>query len=835
MSETEQDFFSSIKSLKVRERLQAFLEILGEPNKRQGDEYIWACPCCKEEGGDPDDDNFLFNVKKNKYNCFASNDHTHAISERIKEITNKKKKNKSKNDWQLKTIEPISIPEDEKNFWSLEKKIYDPDKVIKQFPLLWCRSNNCLLIKVGSRYKLKPLDDRPDKWDNQSDVKIEPVYFELTPYSGQKNLLLLEGFSNLFSLASLVTDEFNKEFYTVTSVHGVGSTLSLENVIGFTKFENIFSCLDNDQAGNAEANRIKEKHSNTHIVQLETCDLRDYLNAGQENFFRFYNQLKQKLGWNEAVTKAAWELLRSPDFIDIYLKECSAFGLIGENNTKVQLYLENSSRFSKERNAGISSKAQGPTAVGKTNLYKVVGKNFFEEDFIILTDKSPKVMLRKKKDEWKYKIIMTEENYATKQSTETESKDYQMRIAKSEGILTYEVLVPDEKEGFITKKNELEGPFVFQEATTKLSFKDEDVNRDTVHNFDESSVHTENINKSQKLKASQYLPQVEVLKNFIREKHKKIQQILKVNIPDKIIIPFANQIKFPSHLHRARRDLPRFFRYIEVSAFIHQFQREVLTEEDFLKKYPKGIVANDCALLKSHDATILSNDDKGFSQLLNDLGKTVPKDFLQPSKDKKILIADIKDYELVANYVVPDLAKEYTQLPKVMADRYKLLYDKFGISQDFRSMEAGEILGVSDDTARIVLYQFEKKNLCKVDKQSKCFKYNLKERKISTTDFGLIKLEDIPPQNSFNNQPKVLPALDNIVATPQMQQDETMQKVEIGSSELAKELQRKLQEFEPDQSNCERDGIERVTHLIERSDSNREQKVKEWKEKSNRL
>ena len=780
-------------------KLEVLKQIAGEPTKVSGSEYSFACPSCRKAGGDNTGDNLKFNSKKNTYNCFANAEHKKAITEQIKELTRGKHKKKTEAEddsdgFIVKEIEAIPIPEDEKDLWSLEKKIADPGKVIKQFNLQWCRNNNCLLIKAGSRFKLKPLDDRPDKWDNQSNVKIEPVYFELAPYAGQKNLLLLEGFSNLFALAALATEAFNKDFYTVVSVHGVSSTLSLENVIGFAKFDNIFSCLDNDLAGNAETYRIKEKHLNTLIILLATCDLRDQLNASHENFLWFYNLLKQKLAWNEAVNKAAWEMLKSPDFIDIYLKECNAFGLIGENNTKVQLYLENCSRLSKEINAGISSKAQGPTAVGKTNAYKVIGKNFFEEDFIILTDRSPKVMLRKKRDEWKHKIIMTEENYSSKNSAETEAKEYQMRIAKSEGIIIYEV-VDDSKEGKVIKTNILEGPWVFQEATTKLNFKDEDINRDTVHNFDESSVHTENINNSQKEKASQYLPKLEVLKNFIREKHKKIQQILKANIPDKIIIPFAKQVKFPPHLHRARRDLPRFLRYIEVSALIHQFQREILTEEDFLKKYPAGVVADESTLLQSHAATTEASTSTGLKQLLHDLENTIPANFLEPNKEKKILIADMKDFELVYKYVVPDLAKEYTQLSKVMNDRYELLYAKYGVSQEFKSLEAGDILGVSDDTARRILYNLEGKGLCRINKEFKPYKYQLNAKTLSTSEFGLIGL-NTNPERQCNNDLQTLPGLENIVAEPTLQQPATVEDIsEPESFELSEAVAERIQQL----------------------------------------
>jgi DNA-binding transcriptional ArsR family regulator len=41
-----------------------------------------------------------------------------------------------------------------------------------------------------------------------------------------------------------------------------------------------------------------------------------------------------------------------------------------------------------------------------------------------------------------------------------------------------------------------------------------------------------------------------------------------------VVIPFADQLTFPADWMRARRDHARFLNLIEVSAFLHQFQRD---------------------------------------------------------------------------------------------------------------------------------------------------------------------------------------------------------------------------------------------------------------------
>ncbi|MBI3589830.1 MAG: hypothetical protein HY094_00430 [Candidatus Melainabacteria bacterium] len=564
------------------------------------------------------------------------------------------------------------------------------------------------------------------------------------------------------------------------------------------RFENIYLELDNDDPGQQSAQKIIKEHPDICNIVLPQPKLRDYLK--ENTIDDLYNLLVNTKSWSKTVDEAAWTMLKSPQFIDIFLKECEVFGLAGEINNKAQIYLENCSRLSKEINGGISSKGQAPTAVGKTTLYKIIGKNFFADDFIILTDRSGKLMLWKERDAWKGKIILTEENHATKATPETEAKDYQMRIAKSEGIITYEVLIQDGEGGFVTRKNELEGPYVFQEATTKMYFKDEDINRDTVHNFDESTAQTAHIINFQKNKYGSYNPKLDRLKQFIIDKHKKIQQILKENIPDAIVIPFVDRIKFPEHLHRARRDFPRLVRYIQVCAQVHQFQREMLTEEEYVKKYSSLIVDSEL-LLKRTLSTIEPTNDKAFQSLLIEN----PEGTDSTSSKKRILIVDERDFELIAKYVIPDLAKEYTQLPKVMADRYDLLCSKFGVGEGFRSMEAGEVLGVSDDCVRQILYQLEKKGLCTVNKDSKCYKYQLNAKNVTTSNFGLIKLEEassLPTTAStINNEPKPLPTLNNIVESPQFRQSQHSTEVssepemEVENIELSDDLLERLKEL----------------------------------------
>ena len=55
--------------------LELLIEYLGQPRKKQGDEYIWQCPLCQDRGKD----NLKFNVAKGVLYCFADNNHSKTI------------------------------------------------------------------------------------------------------------------------------------------------------------------------------------------------------------------------------------------------------------------------------------------------------------------------------------------------------------------------------------------------------------------------------------------------------------------------------------------------------------------------------------------------------------------------------------------------------------------------------------------------------------------------------------------------------------------------------------------------------------------------------------
>ncbi|MBI3589829.1 MAG: hypothetical protein HY094_00425 [Candidatus Melainabacteria bacterium] len=138
----------------------------------------------------------------------------------------KGKEKKEGEEWKVESLRlnPIDLNSEIIKKYFESKNIPKPQELIEYFDLKCCKNNKALAISVGNRWKLKAFDDRGDRWDIDSDAEIEPIYYSLSPYTGQKNLLVIEGFSNLFSLWCYADEKFKKDFFAVTSVHGVTST-----------------------------------------------------------------------------------------------------------------------------------------------------------------------------------------------------------------------------------------------------------------------------------------------------------------------------------------------------------------------------------------------------------------------------------------------------------------------------------------------------------------------------------------------------------------------------------------------------------------------------------
>ena len=75
-------------------KLKMVIAYLGSPKEIRGDEYIWPCPLCREEGRDTDGDHLKFNPEKGYLTCFRKKQHWTKLKQEIFEYWEKCQKEK---------------------------------------------------------------------------------------------------------------------------------------------------------------------------------------------------------------------------------------------------------------------------------------------------------------------------------------------------------------------------------------------------------------------------------------------------------------------------------------------------------------------------------------------------------------------------------------------------------------------------------------------------------------------------------------------------------------------------------------------------------------------
>ena len=273
--------------------LEDVIEYLGQPRTKIGGEYIWQCPHCLDKSAD----NMHFNDKKGILWCFADPSHNRLILSEIMKKKNERKKMEKTNEI------PAHIKNQEKY---LMYQILCNDALLGRLDKSWLDELNKQDMFEKGEYEFyldlietdKPrlareyleketginvdtieltglgLDFFGNKWvfpifDMSSnlvgfefrykDLKQKKIWRQKgTPkcmalvYGNGKNLYTQEGYKDSYLMIQILKHHNMLDDATiVTSSNGVAGTLDVMSNIQFSKYDNIYLCLDND--------KIKEK------------------------------------------------------------------------------------------------------------------------------------------------------------------------------------------------------------------------------------------------------------------------------------------------------------------------------------------------------------------------------------------------------------------------------------------------------------------------------------------------------------------------------------------------------------------------------------------------
>ncbi len=266
---------------------------------------------------------------------------------------------------------------------------------------------------------------------------------------------------------------------------------------------------------------------------------------------------------SEAERSEALAFLRREDLLDQVAENLDALGFVGEETNKRLLYLVAVSRKLEDPLSAIVLSQSG---AGKSGLTEVIERLCPPEDVVLLTRLTPQSLYYTEPGFLDRKLVIVEERYGSMEA------DYSIRVLQSRKKLIAAAPVKDPQTGNMrTKVFTVEARAAFIEATTASSVNHENATRCFELQMDETEEQTRRIHERQRLLRTGRGLELKRQAEAITRRHWNAQRLLE---PLPVVIPFADRLSFPSSWMRTRRDHARFLNLIEVSAFLHQHQRE---------------------------------------------------------------------------------------------------------------------------------------------------------------------------------------------------------------------------------------------------------------------
>jgi hypothetical protein len=264
----------------------------------------------------------------------------------------------------------------------------------------------------------------------------------------------------------------------------------------------------------------------------------------------------------EAERAEALAFLRRPDLLDQVARDIDALGFVGEAVNTRLLYLV---AISRKLADPLSAIVLSQSGAGKSGLTEVLERLTPPEDVVLLTRLTPQSLYYLEPGFLDRKLVIVEERSGSMEA------DYSIRVLQSRKKLIAAAPIKNPQTGTLTTKVfTVEARAAFLEATTASAVNHENATRCFELLMDESPEQTRRIQARMALLRTERGLALRQAAEAIACRHWHAQRLLE---PAPVVIPFADALTFPSTWLRTRRDYARFLNLIEVSAFLHQYQR----------------------------------------------------------------------------------------------------------------------------------------------------------------------------------------------------------------------------------------------------------------------
>lgn len=359
-------------------------------------------------------------------------------------------------------------------------------------------------------------------------------------------------------------------FYTVRSAGKIKSLDNLRFVISAKKKDGSELYTDRIDLYLSRSRKLFENESARHfkiqpaVVEKDLASLTAFI---EKDFKERKRQDQEGDSKKEAMTPEeeveAMKFLKTTNLFKTITEDIAILGYAGEDENKLLLYLCATSR-KLEKPISILIRSQSST--GKSFLMDKISELLPEEDVHQWTSLTPKALYYMAPDALKHKFIAIDERAGM------EEAEYPIRSLQSGGKLSLAVPLKNPSTGEMrTEQIVKEGPIAYVDGSTDTRVNPENANRCFEIFLDESQEQTRRVQKQQRRAHTLEGLKNDALKGIIKRRHRNAQRILK---PVKVVIPYIEELEFPSDWIRTRRDHDRFLSLIVCIAFLHQYQRE---------------------------------------------------------------------------------------------------------------------------------------------------------------------------------------------------------------------------------------------------------------------
>ena len=271
---------------------------------------------------------------------------------------------------------------------------------------------------------------------------------------------------------------------------------------------------------------------------------------------------------SEQEREAGLAYLKRPDLLAAVSADIESCGLIGETTGAMLVYL---AAVSRKLPRPLAVVIQSSPAAGKTTLMDAVLEMIPDEEKLRCSAVTGRSLFYMGKDQLKRKVLAIAEDEGARNAT------YAMKLLQSDGKLSIVTTGRNGKSGRTFGRIDFgTRPAALLLTTTAAEIDDELLSRALLVTVSEEAAQTRAIHAGQRSAHTLEGRVAGDSRESIRRLHRNAQRLLD---PVVVVNPFADQLTFPDHKTRYRRDHEHYLTLIDAICLLHQHQRKRVTRK----------------------------------------------------------------------------------------------------------------------------------------------------------------------------------------------------------------------------------------------------------------